>query len=276
MARIIALLPHAEMLSRLHAALRLTASRGAKHPLVVCSDWQEARRESSERAVQLVIFDPDLDAGTDLRGCTAFHERFPSVVLLPYGCFTRTHARDLLLLGQLGVRDLVVRGEDESPVALSRRIGTALGGGVPDTVLALIGDRFPPGLRPLVGRILDAATNPLSPREAASLYHRHPNTLWKQLRKEGLPSLNRLIRWARLFHAAHLLEDPHRSVDNVGLALNFPSTASLRNQFRRYAGLTPQEIRSGGGLSLLVAVFGEELTQHGAGEAALGEACVDG
>src|SRR5581483_2431497 len=71
-------------------------------------------------------------------------------------------------------------------------------------------------------------------------------------RHASLPSLAASISWSRLFVAARLLEDLHRPVGRVALHLGFASGSALRGMLKRYTGLTPGEVRCGGGLDRVI------------------------
>ncbi len=60
-----------------------------------------------------------------------------------------------------------------------------------------------------------------------------------------------------LFQAAYRLGDTPRTVENVALSLGFASASALRNQLRRYAGVTPHELRPGASLEVLLEEFRE-------------------
>jgi AraC-like DNA-binding protein len=115
--------------------------------------------------------------------------------------------------------------------------------------------RFPDELRPLLRHLLANACAPLDPAGAARSQFCHPKTLRARLRRAGLPSLNRLIVWTRLFYAAHLLAGSGRSVEQVARAIAYPSSAAFRAQVHRYAGVNVCELRLPDGLARLIARF---------------------
>jgi AraC-like DNA-binding protein len=141
----------------------------------------------------------------------------------------------------------------------------ALAGGVVGLVMDDLDALLPPRLEAWMRQLLVEAHRSLAPADAASLYHAHTNTLRQHLRGAGLPPVNKMIIWARLFHAAHLLAEPARSVESVAFALDFASATALRNELRRYAGMTPAEVRRGGGLLSLLARFRERYGNVGSG-----------
>lgn len=262
MAHLLALLPDEVALSRLQRALELDRACHAEHSVLRAGSWEQMRHLAVYFAPQLVIFDPHASGPFDIEECRPFRAEFPSIPLLPYARRNHMDVRDLLRLGALGVEDVVVRDEDDTPAAFHRRITAAFTSCVPALVLAGMGDLLPPRLTALLRDLVSAASQALRPDDVSRLYHRHPNTLREHLRAAGLPPVNKLIVWARLFHAAHLLESPGRTVENVALMLEYPSVAALRNQMHRYVGLTPHEVQARGGLRALLGHFRE---RHRAG-----------
>jgi AraC-like DNA-binding protein len=131
-------------------------------------------------------------------------------------------------------------------------------------VLAALEDRIPDALVPAVRYLLFAAERPLGPQQVARATYRHEKTLRDQLRAAGLPSTQKLIIWARLFHAAQLLGSGRRSVENVAGTLDFPSASALANQLGRYAGVRPGElVGRADALERLLQIFRE---RHAAGD----------
>lgn len=254
MALLLVLLPDPALLARVRRAIQTDRLR---HRLLVAGSWSELHDLASRSAPQLAIVDPYPAGGFALDACAGFRAAFPSVALLPYGDFTRGSARDVLRLAALGVREIVVRDQDDDPVMLKLILTELLAGSGVGPVLQEVEDLFPGHLLPWMSHLLSAASRHLAPDDAAHLYHRHPNTLREHLQAAGLPPVNKLIVWVRLFHAAHLLADPARSVEDVALSLDYPSVNALRNQLQRYVGLMPREVRARGGLPLLLTAFRE-------------------
>jgi AraC-like DNA-binding protein len=133
---------------------------------------------------------------------------------------------------------------DDSPLAFALHLTDALAGSVAGRVLAALEDRIPDALVPAVRHLLFAAERPLGPQQVARASFRHEKTLREQLRAAGLPSTQKLIVWARLFHAAQLLGGGRRSVENVAGTLDVPSASALANQLGRYAGVKPGQLHN--------------------------------
>jgi AraC-like DNA-binding protein len=261
MALLLASLP-AQALLRLRRALAWEAAAHARHQLVVARDWGEMREIAHASSPQLAIFDPYALGEFDWAALAEFRAHFPYTVVLPYGDFSGPRTHDVLRLPALGIGDLVLWDVDDAPAGMRARIADALTSPIADAVFSGIADLLPARLAPFLRSLLRATHQPLEPEDAAQLYHRCPNTLWKHLRSAGLPPVNKLIVWTRLCHAAYLLGDSGRTVENVADVLGFPCANALRNQMQRYAGVTPREVRAGGGLPLLLAAFRE---RHRAG-----------
>jgi AraC-like DNA-binding protein len=255
MAVLLTLLPDAVARARLKSALRMDGERRARHDMLTVESWAEMREVALHSPVHLTIFDPYTCGKLDLESVRLFHEQFPSVALLAYGDFARCSVRDAVRLVRVGVQEIAIRGEDDNPLNLRNLIAGALTHSVAGVVLAALRDLLPTHLAPLIRQLLSLTNEPLTPGKIAKLYHRHPNTLREHLSAAGLPPVNKLIVWIRLFHVAHLLEHGPRSVENVAWSLGFTSASALRNQLHRYAGLTPQELRVQNGLGLLLTEF---------------------
>lgn len=157
----------------------------------------------------------------------------------------------LLAMGLQSVCFQTGPGVDHAELAAAVEDGLA--GAVAREAMVAVGDALPSALRDFVTRLWVQCLRPVAVADAAGLYHRHPSTLRRHLQAAGLPSIEKLISWGRVFHAASLLKTAHTSVDTVAASLDFPSAGALRNLLRRYANVTPSDIRREG----MEAVFRE-------------------
>jgi AraC-like DNA-binding protein len=64
-----------------------------------------------------------------------------------------------------------------------------------------------------------------------------------------------LLLWARLMHAGRWLGEPGRSAESVSRQLDYANGATFRRALRNYLELTPTEIRSEGGLDVVLRAF---------------------
>jgi AraC-like DNA-binding protein len=152
------------------------------------------------------------------------------------------------------VSEVVIRGQDVEPPTFRARVAGLLSRRFVDEVCAALAGLFPASLLPLLRHLMANAAAPLCPAAVARTQFCHPKTLRERLRRAGLPSLNRLIVWTRLFHAAHLLA-AGRSAEHAARTIGYPSAAALRTQVHRYAGVCVRDLRGAGGVQRLLAAF---------------------
>jgi AraC-like DNA-binding protein len=191
----------------------------------------------------------------DTESCALFHAAFSSVVLFAYGNFSHHIADEVMRLAQVGVHGVAICDMDDGHAMLPNLLKRALDNGFEDRVLTMLEDGIAADLLPLFKYLLEHTTELITPQNAARVAFCHTKTLRERLHRSGLPPTAQLIAWTRLFHAAHLLEDAARSVENVAGLLDFPSAAALGNQIKRYVGLSPAALRRSGGLQVLVKAF---------------------
>jgi AraC-like DNA-binding protein len=255
MALVFAYLPDRSARARLTEAAKSKERLYTGYRVSFVHSWGEVEESVRLHPGVLVVFDPYATGRIEAEFLLAFRAGYPSVPLFAYGDFRRHPVRDVLWLGRLGVSAGATLDHDDSPTRLRALLADALSGSAAATVLDTLGNLFPADLRLLLQEILVRAGEPLRPEDAARLYYRHPKTLRDRLRRYRLPSPEKLIVWARLFLAAHLLQDPERSVADVALCVGFPSPNALRNQFQRYAGTRPGDLRQGDGLARVLHLF---------------------
>jgi AraC-like DNA-binding protein len=249
MAVIVAYLPDPSAAPRLRRALE-----HGRHRLLFADSWQLLRELGAATPPDVVVADPFCSAD-GLEHCAALRGAHPACELLPYGRLDGRPAHDLFRLFALGVQGLVVRDRDDAPAALRQAVETVLERRMADTVLAAVGELFPGPLHSLLRYLLLHAETPLQPDDVARSQHCHSKTLRARLRAAGLPSLNRLIIWTRLLGAAHRVATSGRPLEQVAVAMDFPSAAALRTQLQRYAGMPAHELRRPGAVERLAERF---------------------
>ena len=259
MPTLLSLLPDPHSRVRLERALRAGETDFTTRDVVNVERWPDLHRAAAHSPAPLAILDPYASGRLELGAVESFRAHFPATTLLAYGDFGHHSTRDAVRLLRAGVADIVVRGEEDTPAVLAAILSEALARSADGKAMAELEGAVPPHLVPLVREVLRNAGRPLTPGEVARLYHRHPNTLREHLRAAGLPPVNKLIVWMRLLHAAWHLEETGASADRAARVLRFPSGVAFRNQLRRYAGVTPGELRERGGTAFLLAEFRRRL-----------------
>ena len=243
------------MRTRLRAALRMERAGHACHQVHHAANWEEMHRFASAGLSEVAVFDPHTSGGLDLGSCSAFAAAYPSVRMLAYGDFANQPADPVLHLARAGICGVVTRDVDDSPSALGCHLARVLvHSGVDDLLTALRGS-FPDDLHGLLRFALMHAHESPTPSAAARAAFCHPKTLRERLRRAGLPTTEKLLMWMRLLRAAQLLRDPGRTIENVTRVMAFGSSGALYKQLRRYADVSPGQLRNPDGVSTLLAAF---------------------
>lgn len=259
---VIALLPDPIARARLLDGVRLLQRLDrASFEVRLASDWPEVHQLTRSAAPQLVVFEPYALGQLELEACADFRRAFVGPVLVAYGAFRANSARDVALLFQTGVREIIDRDGEDRPASMRALLVRALSCGIADRVLDGLGDRLTPMLRTLLIHLLARPQQVITPRLAGRICCCHEKTLRQHLRANRFPPINRTIVWVRLMWAGHLLESSSQSVADVSTALNFPTASAFSKQFERYTGVSPGEARRAGGLSFVLEQFSAECSR---------------
>lgn len=240
------------------SAVRHLVLPPAAERIGACAAWSELLPAIDSCRPSLLFIDPTV-ADFSLGGFDDVRARLPRVTMV---ALVEANARG----ARLAV-DLVRRGSDSAFVTqgipgeaahLANLLDQAIAVRVTRPVLCEAEPFLPVPMRLLLEQLWVRCRRPVTQSEAARLYHRHPATLARHLRRAGLPSLRQVIAWGRLIHVSSLLEEPDRSTDNVAISLGYPSTTALYNQLHRYANLRPGDLRRAG-QDLLTREFSRRL-----------------
>lgn len=143
------------------------------------------------------------------------------------------------------ITDLIVAGETDSPAMVQ--------GIVLDVAKRRAADRVVAALRPRMSESLGTFAewavrypqyNTVEVLAGQIGIHRQTAAVW--CRKDRLLRPEELLMWSRLLLVAAILERTTFSVATLATELDFPSVIALRNQFKRYTGMTPLESRQAG------------------------------
>lgn len=257
MGLIAALLPNPSRLFRLRAAIR------GRHTVEACATWEELVTLCDTQPVHLAILDLFAGGEMTLEPVRQLKRRFPRLGTVAYVDPAADRCRDLFDAGRSGIDALILANVDDDALAIASTLEHAEARGVAGLLRGTL-DSYRPTARDAVLLAVTRAHETLTPDDLARRLSLSRRVLAKHLENAGLPSPQRLITWARLLVAAHLLEDPERSADNIALALHFPSGSAFRNTCQRYLRSTPSEIRSGGAPWVLQQMLADTSTDDGA------------
>ncbi len=209
------------------------------------------------RAYALVIVEARDAAGVSTEETVrALRARHPDLPVLGHAAARVGLSADALALARAGVHELVISGIDDVAGALRAALARAARRSSAERILADVAELVSADALPLVRYCLEhAATAPTVPEVARALGVSR-QTLAARLRAARLPSPRELAVWCRLLLAADLLAGGGRTVDQVALTLDFPSSNAFRNVLRRYSGMGPAELRRAGSAGLLAAFRG--------------------
>jgi AraC-like DNA-binding protein len=245
MGVIAALLPNPTRLFRLRSAVR------GRHAVEVCRDWSDVARLCAERPVHLAILDLYATGDLSLEPLRQLKRVYPRLGTVAYVAAEPARVRDLFDAGRSGIDALIIADVDDDPAAIAAMLEPAEARGVAGHLRPTL-DQLRPVARDTVLLVVTRAHESLTTDELGRRLSLTRRVLAKHLDQARLPSPQRLITWGRLVVAAHLLEDPDRSADNIAYALHFPSGSAFRNTCQRYLQATPSQIRAAGGATWVI------------------------
>ena len=246
MGVIATLLPNAAQLERLRLAVR------ERHALVECDDWRAVERVCDVQPVHLVVMDLYAGGRANFDAVRRLRASFPRMSIVAYIAFSPDRARDLFDAGRSGLDGLVLADRDDAPRTLLGLVDQAENRSVAAVVRGSL-LAAPPLIRDALLIGITRAHENLTPESLAQVLGVSRRHLALRLAEHGFPAPQRLLTWARLVAAAHMLEDAGRSADRVAIALDFPSGSAFRNTCQRYLEATPSEIRARGGAPWVIA-----------------------
>jgi len=265
MSVVVTLLPQFVFRQRLRAALE------GRHEVVNCEDWNSLAQQCDRLLPRVAVIDLLADVPANFERVRRLRQAHPRLTLIAYVAPSPHRVREIFDAGRAGFAGLVVAGEDDAPRSLLALADQAEARALTGVLRAELRDLAPFAIDAVLIAVTRAHER-LTPGDLAKLLGRSPRALTRRLAAEALPSPQRLLAWARLIVAAHLLEDSGRSADRVAATLGFPSGSSYRNTCQRYLQATPHEIRKAGGAAFVLRRFLEERTALRASAAAAGDA----
>jgi AraC-like DNA-binding protein len=219
--------------------------------------WDGLLRLVRERPVTAVVID-SADLGPTVPGDEAVGElrrRYPSLAMV---LVARTHVDPVTLfrLGRAGIGGLVLLPFDSLAAdELGAALWRALGGSTEAVVTRAVSPYVPAREVASVRLALEGVQRGWSADDLAAMVGLTRAHASVRLRSCGLPSAGHMLTWAKLLHGGRWLMDPARSAQSVSRQLEYSSGAAFRRTLRTYTGLTPTQVRSRGGLSVILEHF---------------------
>jgi len=248
------------------AAARVRHALQGRARMVVCSTARELAEVMRREVVRAVVVEPFDAGGASLASTVAaIRGAHPSVAILVYCRLDPESVREILPLARAGIDELIIHNADELASAIKSRLANADEHCSAREVLRRLASHVPRTLQPLLAFCLFNASRNLTVESLASAFGVDRKTLSRRLLKEGWPAPGAILAWSRVLLVSHLIEQHERPVDQIALALDYPSGTALRNALRRYVGLCPNEIRMRGGLACALQAFVDSLSPRGDG-----------
>ena len=252
-------LPEAVLLvrNRTERARLSEALRGRARPRFVetVAELEQAVLRNVDPLAAVIAEPRDAEGVPSGPTLSRLRERRPGLSLVGYCGAGHEHSGAILELAAAGVHELMFKGMDESRHVLASVLARATHANAASSVLAVVMPRLSEAAQPYVSYCVHHAREDFDVEELASAFGLHRKTLIQRLREADLPTPSALIAWCRLFMVAHLLHTGDRAVDDIALALDFPSPGALRNLVKRYTGARPLELRARGGVRAVLEHF---------------------
>jgi AraC-like DNA-binding protein len=249
-----------DVLSRARLA---SALRGRVVAVCCCTTLAETRAALARGGVRaLVVETRDADGTPTDALVREVRTRWPTTTVLAFYAPGRTSAADVHALLAAGVHELLLRGVDESDHALRAALLAAEQHCAVDLVIERARAVVPEAAWPVADFFLRRAIEPVTVEDCAAALGVHRKTLGNRLRSAGCPSPLVVRAWCRLLLVTRMLEEPGRTVESIALQLDYPSASALRNQVRRFLGMTLSEAAGRGGFAYALERFTVAMSRH--------------
>lgn len=206
--------------------------------------------------VAAVLVEPfDIDGAYAAPIISRHRARLVGVPIIAYCVKGIEHSQELLALARAGIDEVIFHGDELSRLTLGEALAAASQSSAAADVLAIVRTHLEPEAEQFVAHALYHAGPEFDVSALAAAFGINHATLLRRFRKLGLPAPGPFIMWCRLLLAGYLLQDATRAVEDVVLALGFPSPSAFRNLTKRYTGMRPLELRAAGGVDAVLRAF---------------------
>jgi AraC-like DNA-binding protein len=201
----------------------------------------------------------DCDGARTGNAVAGIRARFPAMPIVICVSLEPGDVHELAHVPELPAAGVAIRSYDDLGADVLHAIRSMPEHPAETAILETVHRHAPRQLVGLFDFLAHAAVRPITVEQASKGVRVPRRTLGDQLKRAGLPPMERLIGWMRLLHAAWKLDGPSRTVDSVAAELEFKSGSALRHMVKRYTGRTPSEIWKEGGFPFLLAKFEQAL-----------------
>ncbi len=244
---------------------RLARSRRSPFRISIAADWGDLRSSVSEAPpAAVIVVDPYHERGSQDGPAQELYDilkAFPSSTVIAAMDSSPARYRDIWLMGEWGIAEILQMDEDWSEIALQRRLLRARAQPLRRLLSHDSGIPFTGRARTLMDAAVETVMTGGHPKDLARSLGFSPSTLLRWCHRAQLPTPRRLLLWLRVLFAAALLDDPGHTVFSVGLACGYSGDQALRRAIRSVVPDTPTELREKGAFETVSAAFFQELAE---------------
>jgi len=242
---------------------RVGRAAQARFDFSIVSGWEELRDGvSSAPPAAVVLVDPyygALSAGGPSRELFDLLTAFPSSTVIAALDSSPVRYRDIWMLGEWGIAEILQTDEDRSQLAVQRRLTRARAQPLRRLLSSESGIPFTGRARALMDAAVETVMVGGHPKHLAKTLGFSASTLLRWCDRSQLPSPRRLLVWLRVLFAAALLDDPGHTVFSVGLACGYSGDQALRRAIRSVVPFTPSQLREAGAFETVSKAFFREI-----------------
>jgi AraC-like DNA-binding protein len=244
---------------------RLSRAAGSRFRLQEVRGWEELREGvSSAPPAAVILVDPYFNVSNGDGPSPELHAllmAFPSSTVIAAMDTAPARYRDIWLMGEWGIAEILQADEDRSRLALTRRLLQARAQPLRQLLAHEAGVPFTGRARSLMDAAIETVMSGGHPRDLARSLGFSPSTLLRWCERSQLPTPRRLLLWLRVLLASSLLDDPGHSVFSVGTACGYSGDQALRRAIRSVLPHTPTQLRELGAFDTASRAFFRELAQ---------------
>lgn len=244
---------------------RVARAAHARFDLSIVSGWEELRKGVSKAPPAAVIVVDPFFGQTNGKGPSRYLfdllSSFPSSTVIAALDSSPVRYRDIWMLGEWGIAEILQTDEDKSQVAVSRRLVRARAQPLRRLLSAEGRVPFTGRARALLEAAVETVMSSGHPKDLAKSLGFSPSTLLRWCQRSQLPNPRRLLLWLRVLFASALLDDPGHTVFSVGLACGYSGDQALRRAIRAVVPHTPTELREMGAFETVSEAFFQELAE---------------
>lgn len=242
---------------------RLARAAVARFRMSVVESWTALRESVSEAPpAAVVLVDPyygQKNGGGPSPHLYNILTAFPSSTVIAALDSTPARYRDIWMMGEWGIAEILQTDEDRGQIAVSRRLLRARAQPLRRLLSNDTGVPFTGRARTLMDAAVETVMTGGHPKDLAESLGFSPSTLLRWCHRSQLPNPRRLLLWLRVLFAAALLDDPGHTVFSVGLACGYSGDQALRRAIRSVVPHTPTRLRELGAFETVSRAFFDEI-----------------